>query len=284
MAEDWSREEVEALVADYLDMLLGERRGEEVNKAEHNRNLRNILTKRNKGSVEFKHQNVSAVLQELGYPWIEGYKPRSNYQDLLFEVVQDRLTEFPTLDEVIAAQVTAPAHPPHVSGDLLSILVAPPTVDRSARPMYERTKAAGPRVAVRRNWLEIEGRNQSLGRAGEALVARFEQERLWKAGQKKLSERVELVSVTKGDGLGYDVLSFEEDGRERFVEVKTTQFGAMTPFFASRAEVDVSVELERQYQLYRLFHFNKGPKLFTLPGSLRESCRLEPFTYAAMPG
>jgi hypothetical protein len=58
------------------------------------------------------------------------------------------------------------------------------------------------------------------------------------------------------------------------VEVKTTQFGALTPFFASRAEVAVSSEYEGQFQLYRLFHFHKGPKLFALPGSLRQSCRL----------
>ena len=36
---DWSRLEVEAAVADYLDMLALELRDEPFNKAEHNRNL-----------------------------------------------------------------------------------------------------------------------------------------------------------------------------------------------------------------------------------------------------
>jgi hypothetical protein len=32
-------------------------------------------------SVEFKHQNISAVLEELGLPWIQGYKPKRNYTE-----------------------------------------------------------------------------------------------------------------------------------------------------------------------------------------------------------
>jgi hypothetical protein len=282
MAEDWSREEVEAVVADYLDMLLRERRGEEVNKAEHNRNLRNVLTKRSAGSVEFKHGNISAVLRDLGYPWIEGYKPASNYQDLLRVVVEERLAEFPTLDEVIEAQVTAQIQVPLIPDDLLSIVVPAPKPDPAPKAAYDRPTVRRPIKG--KNWLEVEARNQSLGRAGELLIVQFEQQRLWKAGLKKLSDRVEHVASTQGDGLGYDVLSFEDDGRERWIEVKTTQFGSMTPFFASRAEVDVSAEFERHYQLYRLYNFKRGPKLFALLGSLRSSCRLEPFTFSATPG
>lgn len=280
MADDWSREEVEAVVADYLDMMLKERRGEEVNKAEHNRILRNILTKRSKGSVEFKHQNVSAVLQDFGYPWIEGYKPRGNYQDLLRDVVEERLAGFPVLDAVIAEQVTAqvPNAPPLT--DILSILVSKPDLPANRQEQDRRT---GIRTVVPRkiNYLEIEARNRSLGLAGEELIVRFEQERLWRAGQRKLSERVEHVSKTKGDGLGYDVLSFEDTGKEKFIEVKTTQFGAQTPFFASRREVDVSVELAQMFSLYRLYHFKTDPKLFLLPGSLRDSCSLQPELFKA---
>ena len=65
---DWSRLEVEAAVADYLDMLALELRGEPFNKAEHNRNLVRVLNGRTRGSIERKHQNISAVLIELGYP------------------------------------------------------------------------------------------------------------------------------------------------------------------------------------------------------------------------
>ena len=68
MANDWSREEVEATVSDYFDMLAMELRGKSFNKAEHNRNLQNLINNRTKGAIEKKHQNISAVLIELGYP------------------------------------------------------------------------------------------------------------------------------------------------------------------------------------------------------------------------
>lgn len=50
MAEDWSREEVEAAVADYFAMLGLELTGQPFNKAEHNRQLQRLLNKRPKGS------------------------------------------------------------------------------------------------------------------------------------------------------------------------------------------------------------------------------------------
>ena len=96
-----------------------------------------------------------------------------------------------------------------------------------------------------------------------------------------LANRIEHVSRTRGDGLGYDILSYESDGRERLIEVKTTSFGAMTPFYASRREVATSVEHGEQFSLYRVFKFREAPRLFVLPGSLRESCILDPIQYRA---
>lgn len=44
-------------------------------KAEHRRLLAPLLANRCEGSIEFKHQNISAVLKGLGEDWIPGYKP-----------------------------------------------------------------------------------------------------------------------------------------------------------------------------------------------------------------
>jgi hypothetical protein len=281
MSEAWSREEVEAAVADYFAMLGKELRGEAYNKAEHNRQLQRLLANRNRGSIERKHQNISAVLIELGYPYVDGYKPLSNYQALLMVVVEGRLATAASLQETVAASVEAQVQALPSIPSILSIRVPPPVREDGAGRLYDRT--ASNRVKVSRNYLEIEARNQSLGRAGEELVLRFEHERLRRAGKRPLADRIEHVARTRGDYLGYDIRSFEEDGRDRLIEVKTTRFGAMTPFFASRNEVDLSEERCDQYQLYRLFSFRQQPRLFTLPGSLRSSCQLEPFSYSATP-
>lgn len=280
MPDNWSREEVEAAVSDYFAMLAKELRGEPYNKAEHNRTLQQMLDNRTRGSIERKHQNISAVLIEAGYPYIEGYKPLGNYQQLLRTVVEERLADAADLNETVADAVEQPAQVIPDLGDLLAIQVAPPTREEGARVREEPTIAREP---VRRNYLEIEARNHSLGRAGEELALRFERERLLRVGASRLASQVQHVSQTKGDYLGYDILSFEPDGRERLIEVKTTRFGVWTPFFASRNEVNVSDDRYEQFQLYRVFAFSSQPKMFALSGSLRKSCRLDPFTYSAIP-
>jgi hypothetical protein len=138
-------------------------------------------------------------------------------------------------------------------------------------------------VTSKRNYLEQEAHNQSLGRAGEELVLEFEHKRLWKAGQKTLAERIDHVAA-KADGHGFDILSFETDGRERLVEVKTTRFGAMNPFFATSNEVAVSEKRRTEYYVYRLFDFSKNPRLFLLYGSMRSTCTLEAVQFRAIPG
>ena len=268
-------------MADYFAMLAKELRGEPYNKAEHNRLLQNLLSSRTRGSVERKHQNISAVLIDLGYPYIDGYKPLGNYQDLLGQVVRERLATERGLQEIVSAMVSADVGGEPEVGDVLGIVVSPPVRERETGRIYDRQR---PRVVrPQRNFLEIEARNRSLGLAGEELVLRFEHERLWRAGKRDLADRIEHVARTQGDGLGYDIQSFEVDGRDRLIEVKTTRFGALTPFFTSRNEVEFSEERQGDYQLYRLFNFRAQPRLFTLGGALRGSCELEPFSYSAVP-
>lgn len=281
MPDDWSPEEVEACVADYLDMLLMELRGEEFNKAERNRHLQRLLPQRSRGSIEWKHQNVSAVLVEMGLPYVRGYKPRFNYQELLRVVLEERLSGatplFEAAESVVERNILAP---PSVT-DILSVLVPPPVREDEPGGLRETPRIG--RRPVRRNYLEAEARNRSLGLAGEQFVLRYEHERLWRANQRTLADRIEHVASTQRDHLGFDIASFEVDGRERLIEVKTTQFGALTPFFASRNEVDVSESRDENYQLYRLFNFVREPKMFTLTGSLGRTCELNAVQFSVLP-
>jgi hypothetical protein len=120
--------------------------------------------------------------------------------------------------------------------------VPPPVRQESSSGLSMQDRARHRGTALRRNYLELEARNRSLGRAGEELVLEFEHQRLLRAGKRQLADRIEQVARTQGDGLGFEIHSFELDGRDRLIEVKTTRFGALTPFFASRNEVEVSDE------------------------------------------
>jgi hypothetical protein len=92
---------------------------------------------------------------------------------------------------------------------------------------------------------------------------------------------VEWISTTLGDGAGFDVLSFDPSGREKFIEVKTTSFSKETPFYATRNEVSFSYDFRDQYHLYRLFDLRDQPRVYSLSGALEDSCRLEASTFVA---
>ncbi len=275
---DWSRIEVEACVADYLRMLTLELNGQRYSKAEHARVLGQALDGRSRASIEFKHCNISAVMQELGYPPINGYKARGNYQALLFDVLEAQLS---TNMEVQAAAQAAAVRPavPTTAENHPDPWVPAPTPTRHVRetqPEYlPRFSPAG------RDYLAQEAQNRSLGRAGELFVLDHEARRLHAAGKKFLGNRVEHIAATQGDGPGYDVLSFDEDGQERLIEVKTTAFGQLTPFFVSRNELARSQADALSYRVYRLFDFRQKPRMFVLAGAIADHCLLDAVNYRA---
>ncbi len=275
--DDWSRVEVEACVADYLRMLTLELSGQAYSKAEHLRALVPRLDGRSKQSVEYKHRNISAVVESLGIPAIRGYKSLHNFQHQLIEVVEQQVAGDDLLDRAALAAVEQPAITPLLA-DPDSVLVPAPIAKRvrESPPVY------APRFnPVQRDYLARESRNRSLGLAGELFVMEFEAHRLHIAGKRTLSERVEHVSRSQGDGLGYDILSFDEDGRERIIEVKTTAFGEQTPFYVSRNEVARSEVQPEHFHLYRVFEFRRQPRLFDLRGMIVQNCHLDPMSYLA---
>jgi hypothetical protein len=258
-------------------MLALELNGQRYNKTEFAKALMRILHGRNRASVEFKHCNVSAALLDLGYPSINGYKPRFNYQRELIDVLESQLVGNMVIDAAAKAAVERPATE-IVLSESYTVWVTAPKPSKVGEAAAEYSPKFLP---FRRDYLAREARNRSLGRAGELFVLELESRRLHAEGKKMLSERVEHVAASQGDGLGYDVLSFEGNGRERLIEVKTTAFGELTPFYVSRNEIARSNTDAETYHLYRLFDFRKRPRVFQLPGSIETHCRLDPVTYLA---
>lgn len=108
--EPWRVEEVALIVTDYLSMLTAELNGQAYNKSARRRALLARLPGRSDGSIEFKHCNISAVMLELGYPYVRGYKPRSNFQrQVLTDEVLAQVASFKQLDDVVLAAVQRPA-------------------------------------------------------------------------------------------------------------------------------------------------------------------------------
>lgn len=280
--KDWSESEVRLVVADYFDMLEAELQGKTYKKSEHRKALLPQLSGRSDGSVEFKHQNVSGVLVELGLPYIEGYKPRSNYQSILATEVEAFLDQRPGfLQQLASAPTLNPTQPkPVAKPNLEDVIEDPP--EKIFAPSSTK-KPWLTRKARKIDFAELDAANRRLGKLGEEFVFELEKYRLLLAGRDDLAQKVVWASRDIGDGLGFDILSFDEaDDSERMLEVKATGLGKFFPFYVTSNEVRCSEDIPQQYQLFRVFDFGRSPRLYILHGSLRELCQLEPVLYRAV--
>ena len=113
--------------------------------------------------------------------------------------------------------------------------------------------------------------NKHTGDLGELLILQYEK----KCVNEKYQHLISQVSKDLGDGLGYDILSFDESGKEKFIEVKTTKSGLNTPFLITASELQKSLEDPGNYYLYRIYHFNidlNSGDLMILQGDLSKYC------------
>ncbi len=108
-----------------------------------------------------------------------------------------------------------------------------------------------------------------------------ERRQLLQADREDLSTRVRWVAAEDGDGAGYDILSFDPFGRERLIEVKTTNGAARTPFFLSRNECELAVERPDEWRIYRVHLFGRQPRIFTIAPPIEDSLRLRPESFRA---
>jgi hypothetical protein len=267
---DWSSAELDAIVADYFAMLRAEQAGQAYNKTAHRKALMADVH-RSDGSIEFKHQNISAVLTQLGLPWINGYKPAWNFQGAIADAIWRFLKNQPDPVPFALAPSTGLSDPAVL---FVEPPPAPPPMNATAKRAYER-------VARKFDPALRDQLNRALGLAGEQHIFEFEQRKLFHAGRRDLAKKVRWVSQADGDGLGYDIRSYEENGSERWIEVKTTRGGNATPFYLTRNENEVAKERPDIFRLYRLYDFSSAPRLFSLKPPLEQLLTLEPLTFRA---
>lgn len=252
----WTDDENELIVADYFAMLADDVAGRPYSKAEHNRQLQTRIN-RSRTSIEFKHQNISAVLRGLGEDWIAGYKPAFNFQMALVDAVARWLASNPMWLGRGSRQ-----RPVGSIGNVASIFVGPPPTLSNQPPPQELEQML--HIARKFDVAGRDERNRALGRAGEERVLEYERATLKASGRADLARKVRWISEEDGDGAGYDIQSFAPDGRSRLIEVKTTNGWERTPFHISRNELAVADERRAEWCLFRVWNFSREPKGFEL--------------------
>ena len=269
MSRNWSREEVDGIVRDYLEMLRLEQAGASYNKSKRRRRLMERID-RSEGSIEMKHQNISAVMVELGLPRIEGYVPAKNYQALLLEAVDACLNDNAELRGLLEGQNPVPG-----SRELVFDR-CPPAARKGRPPPGDEVT----RIIRKFDPAQRDARNRALGTAGEELVLESERRRLHNCGEAGLSKQVKWIAQDD-DGAGFDILSFSREGAARWLEVKTTNGQAHTPFFLTANEERVSRENQDKFRLIRVYDFWKEPHAFCLRPPLDAQVDLTALVYKA---
>jgi len=122
---------------------------------------------------------------------------------------------------------------------------------------------------------------KDIGDAGEGLVKIREIEFL---KRKELYEKAALVEIVK-DGRGFDVLSFDENGQEKFIEVKTTTGNEYSAFYLSENEMDFMRLHPNQYCIYRVYNYdskNNFGKFFELTNNVEDQILYKPVQFKVL--
>lgn len=273
---DWTKREVRIIIEDYFNMLLQELKNEKYNKTFHRELILPKLEDRSNSSIEFKHQNISAILSKMGIPFIKGYKPRHNYQQLLEDETQDYFLKHrnalePLFESFSNQSIFVAENIRFEFENLLDTFEPEPTLVKEPEPTYK---------PVRVNFLEKEQNNRNLGEQGEKLVIEYEKWRLINSGKENLAEKIEWISKDVGDGTGFDILSKNNNGTDRYIEVKTTKLTKETPIYFSRNEFLFAKSKGKDFFLYRVFNFTEKPRMFIKQGEYEKFCSsLQTHTY-----
>lgn len=125
--------------------------------------------------------------------------------------------------------------------------------------------------------------NKELGDAGEEFVCEYERECIKKYNLPD-SKQVKWISKDVGDGFGYDILSYDSQGNQIYIEVKTTEGNEKSSFYITANELLKSEQEKERYFLYRVYNFDKKTKRGEISirrGNLRDLCVM-PQVYKVM--
>ena len=124
--------------------------------------------------------------------------------------------------------------------------------------------------------------NRELGLKAELLVLDYERIRLINAGKGELASKVIHTSVVQGDGAGFDIKSFNDDGSIRYIEVKATRGSLNSDFYMSPNELKFSALHASSYYLYRIYDMNSKSgqaSFFILEGDVSKRLLAIPVNY-----
>ncbi|HLK82864.1 MAG TPA: DUF3883 domain-containing protein [Xanthobacteraceae bacterium] len=149
-------------------------------------------------------------------------------------------------------------------------------VDKPPQGLVQAYEASGLEGLRRRKisptlLAKIKRYSEENGSLGEEHALESERRRLIRAGRSDLAQRVIWVSQLSISE-GYDILSFEIDGTQRFIEVKATS-GRNFTFEMSHHEWKTCCRKGERYFIYRVTQVRDNPRLRIVPNPSRLESR-----------
>ena len=209
---------------------------------------------------------------------------RGGQDTICFRIIRKLGFEIVTKSDLQSAPVIATnliASSPAVLNKRHHLVMRPAPKLNSGRQLSVRAF-----VSIAVDYEEVDRKHRELGRTGDELVFDHEVNSLRSIGRADLAAQVEPVSWIKGDGLGYDIKSYDPStGQEVHIEVKTTCGPAETPFYMSAFEVDYRTLCAARYKIARIYNYREDEGdiyYFCIDGpDVLEQLELTPVSYRA---
>lgn len=161
----------------------------------------------------------------------------------------------------------------------ISELFATP-LEKVIRKEYKKQKPP-----FKQDYLKLQEHRQSIGELGEEFAIAWEKTRLISKGLYRFRDNIVHTSKTD-DSAGYDFITYFDDGRPKYVEVKTTVGDFLTPFYLSENEVN-AIKQHDNYFIYRVFDFDISSgvgEIFTMgKEDIKQYFQFEPTAYRVIP-
>ncbi|NCT55020.1 DUF3883 domain-containing protein, partial [Candidatus Falkowbacteria bacterium] len=110
-----------------------------------------------------------------------------------------------------------------------------------------------------KSFLDKQKKNDEIGKKGEKFVLDEERKRLKKLNINSHGKEPKNMSNTNA---GYDILSYNKDGSDRYIEVKSSTSKKLTSFFITEHELEIAKNYRENYYIYIVTDVSgKKPKI-----------------------
>ncbi|MCG8436311.1 MAG: DUF3883 domain-containing protein [Gammaproteobacteria bacterium] len=214
------------------------------------------------------YQQISALLMEIGMPFLDEYRPINGSSSALELALKHFLEK--NLKAISAMRKVSmhndKAVPDELEDSKMHWVAPPKPLDYRINGMPKALAALHADFDFRAH----EYQDTSLYKDAVKFAFAYEKRRLQEVGMKNAASEIERVDDALRELTGYDIASYNDDGSERHILVKPTYYGLYFPFYLTTAELEFAKQSKGDLFIYRIVNFATTRKLFVMREGLSD--------------